>query len=664
MQRPAIPLSILVLALRAPRAAPPRSAASRRSSSRARRDSRRARFRPREPPISRKVQFTAADVKFMQGMIGHHAQAVEMVALLPTRTSQRRHAEARPAHRGLAGGRDQDDAARGCEARGQQVPGPHAHHMHGAPLMPGMLTPEEMARLAAAKGAEFDRLFLEGMIKHHGGALTMVKELFATPGAGQESEIFAFASDVEADQRMEIERMGAMLAEGAAEMKSVAARLSGVSAVACWRSPRRVGAQEQAAGRARQRSARRAEGRAARRRRRRRATWSCVASLPKPRGLLRSEDAGRRADAEPRDAAAGSRGASRAAGRLRQPPSAPPSRAAAWPAASNFANSDLAFSGTHLFIGNFNGFNIYDIETPKKPQAARVDGLPRRPGRRVGHGNLLFMSVEQTRGRLDCGTQGVADAGERRALPRRPHLRHHRHQASRSRSRRCRPAAARTRTRWSPTRSDKANIYVYGSGTERRAVGRGARRLLGPGAEGRSEHGALQHRRDPGAARRAGEGEDRQPAAHLRRPDDRRTSPACGRAATTARARRRRRATNQCHDITVFPEIGLAAGACSGNGILLDISRSGAPDAARSRSTDKNFAYWHSATFNNDGTKVIFTDEWGGGTRPRCRATDLLNWGADAIFDIVDQQAEVQRATTRCRRRRPSRRTASRTTAR
>jgi hypothetical protein len=97
------------------------------------------------------------------------------------------------------------------------------------------------------------------------------------------------------------------------------------------------------------------------------------------------------------------------------------------------------------------------------------------------------------------------------------------------------------------------------------------------------------------------------------------------------------RATNQCHDITVFPEIGLAAGACSGNGTLLDIHDPVHPvrldDVA-----DKNFAYWHSATFNNDGTKVIFTDEWGGGTRPRCRATDPLNWGADAIFDIVDKK--------------------------
>ena len=97
------------------------------------------------------------------------------------------------------------------------------------------------------------------------------------------------------------------------------------------------------------------------------------------------------------------------------------------------------------------------------------------------------------------------------------------------------------------------------------------------------------------------------------------------------------RVTNQCHDITVYPEIGLAAGACAGNGILLDISDPVHPKRLDAVG-DKNFAYWHSATFNNDGTKVIFTDEWGGGTRPRCRAIDPLNWGADAIFDIVDKK--------------------------
>jgi hypothetical protein len=97
------------------------------------------------------------------------------------------------------------------------------------------------------------------------------------------------------------------------------------------------------------------------------------------------------------------------------------------------------------------------------------------------------------------------------------------------------------------------------------------------------------------------------------------------------------RLTNQCHDITVYPEMGLAAGACAGNGILMDISDPVDPKRL-DHVIDKNFAYWHSATFNNDGTKVVFTDEWGGGSRPRCRATDLLNWGANAIFDIENKK--------------------------
>jgi uncharacterized protein (DUF305 family) len=159
-----------------------------------------------------RVQYTAADVRFMQGMIGHHQQALEMTELLSSRTNSEDMRKL-----ALRISVSQSDEIKmmqqWLQARGQQVPDIHALHAHGATLMPGMLTAEEMARLAEAKGPAFDRLFLEGMIKHHGGALTMVQELFATAGAGQESEIFAFASDVDADQRMEIERMGAMLRE-------------------------------------------------------------------------------------------------------------------------------------------------------------------------------------------------------------------------------------------------------------------------------------------------------------------------------------------------------------------------------------------------------------------------------------------------------------------
>lgn len=158
------------------------------------------------------VRYTQADVRFVQGMIGHHAQALEMTALVPSRTSSQ--ALQLLAKRIEASQRDEISMMEEwLTDRGQQRPDPHAHHAHGAALMPGMLTQEEMARLANATGPAFDRLFLESMIKHHQGALTMVQELFATPGAGQEAEIFAFASDVDADQRMEIDRMTAMLEE-------------------------------------------------------------------------------------------------------------------------------------------------------------------------------------------------------------------------------------------------------------------------------------------------------------------------------------------------------------------------------------------------------------------------------------------------------------------
>jgi uncharacterized protein (DUF305 family) len=165
---------------------------------------------PAEASDLSRVQHTDADVKFMQGMIGHHAQAIEMVGLLATRTQN--DDLKKLALRIQVSQEDEIQMMREwLERRGADVPGEHAHHT--GMLMPGMLTPEEMARLAAATGAQFDRLFLEFMIKHHAGALTMVEQLFASPGAGQESDIFAFASDVEADQRMEIERMAGMLKE-------------------------------------------------------------------------------------------------------------------------------------------------------------------------------------------------------------------------------------------------------------------------------------------------------------------------------------------------------------------------------------------------------------------------------------------------------------------
>ena len=224
------------------------------------------------PAATTRPSFTDADVKFMQGMIHHHAQAVDMVELLKTRSNSddmkklgqrielsqvdeidmmRKWLEARgqeaPAFAAASAGKPDsaaasagkpdsavasagrpdsaaasagrpDSAAASADrpdsaAASADKPAEHTHHMAGAPMMPGMLTPQQMDQLAAANGPAFDRLFLEFMIRHHEGALTMVKELFATPGAAQDSDVFAFASDVDADQRMEIARMGAMLKE-------------------------------------------------------------------------------------------------------------------------------------------------------------------------------------------------------------------------------------------------------------------------------------------------------------------------------------------------------------------------------------------------------------------------------------------------------------------
>lgn len=153
---------------------------------------------------------TLADVRFMQGMMAHHAQAVEMTALGPDRTER---ADIRLLARRIAISQEDEMALmrRWLEDRDEAVPGPHAHHSGEHAGMPGMLTSQEMRRLRAARGDEFDRLFLKFMIQHHEGALVMVDGLFATDGAGQEPEIFQFAAHVESDQRIEIERMRQML---------------------------------------------------------------------------------------------------------------------------------------------------------------------------------------------------------------------------------------------------------------------------------------------------------------------------------------------------------------------------------------------------------------------------------------------------------------------
>jgi hypothetical protein len=301
----------------------------------------------------------------------------------------------------------------------------------------------------------------------------------------------------------------------------------------------------------------------------------------------------------------------------------------------DFANSDLAFSGQHLFIGNFNGFNVYDLANAKKPKLLASIVCPGGQGDVSVHGNLLVMSVEQTRGRLDCGMQGVAPAvsTERFRGVRVFDITDVKKPKQVAAVQTCRGSHTHTLV---SNPSDKANVYVYGSGT---GTVRAADELSGcSGAEPKDDPNTALFSIDVIQIPIA----NPEKARIVSRPRIF-ADPATGAISGLwpggdhGPGTQKTSVTNQCHDITVFPEVGLAAGACSGNGILLDISDPVKP-VRLDHVMDKNFAYWHSATFNNDGSKVIFTDEWGGGTRPRCRATDLPNWGANAIFEVVDRK--------------------------
>jgi uncharacterized protein (DUF305 family) len=170
---------------------------------------------PSTPAIAPKA--SQADIEFMQGMIMHHGQAVEMTALIPSHT-ENKELRALGARIGLSQSDEIRFMKRWLIERGQPVsmamPGmPDMDKNGNQMLMPGMLTPEQMAALRQARGAEFDRLFLTGMIQHHGGALVMVKELFEAPGAGQDAELFDFVTDVDSGQRAEIRIMENMLKE-------------------------------------------------------------------------------------------------------------------------------------------------------------------------------------------------------------------------------------------------------------------------------------------------------------------------------------------------------------------------------------------------------------------------------------------------------------------
>ena len=297
----------------------------------------------------------------------------------------------------------------------------------------------------------------------------------------------------------------------------------------------------------------------------------------------------------------------------------------------NFSNTDLAFAGNLLFQGNYHGFQAWDISDARDPRLVVAVVCPGGQGDVSVHGNLVFMSAQETRGRVDCGTSGVADtvSAERGRGIRIFDIADLRNPRQVAFVQTCR--GSHTHTLVSNPR-DASRVYVYVSGTSQvRPPGE----MDGCDPSDSTASSSLfrievievvlarpQDARVVNAPRIFG--------------DSTGTLSTLWKGGDHGPGTQTSRRTNQCHDITAYPAIGLAAGACSGNGILLDISDPVNPRRI-DEVTDPNFAYWHSASFSNDGSTVIFTDEWGGGRGARCRATDPLTWGADAIFSIVDR---------------------------
>jgi hypothetical protein len=295
-----------------------------------------------------------------------------------------------------------------------------------------------------------------------------------------------------------------------------------------------------------------------------------------------------------------------------------------------FLNGDLAFKGNIVVQGGFHGFQVWDVSDPHNPRLRSTFVCPGGQGDPTLYRNLLFFSVEETRGRVDCGGGGVQDtvSKERFRGVRIFDVTDFDHPKQVAAVQTCRGSHTHTLV---VDPKDTKNVYIYVSGT---AGVRSPNELAGcsplPPEQDKNTslfridviQVPLDHPQD---------------AKVVSNP--RIFADAAGNVAglwkggAHGEGTQSTNVTNQCHDITVYSAIGMAAGACSGNGLLLDIRDVVHPkrlDAV----ADPNFAYWHSATFSNDGKKVLFSDEWGGGSQPKCRATDNPKWGADAIFTI------------------------------
>jgi hypothetical protein len=305
------------------------------------------------------------------------------------------------------------------------------------------------------------------------------------------------------------------------------------------------------------------------------------------------------------------------------------------PGSFAFAATDMAHQGNYAFVGNFNGFNIYDISTPSAPTVATSVVCPGGQGDLSVYKNLLFMSVEESRARVDCGTN--PQVGTRFQGVRIFDISNLASPVQVAAVQTCRGSHTHTLV---DDESDPDHVYVYVQGT---TGVRPAATMAGcnnnPANGENPSRWRIEVIKVPVAAP--------QNAAVVSEPRlfaDSTTGAVDGLQNTLPTPLHPSGTpwgpspiTDACHDITVYERFDIAAGACEGNGILIDIADPANPrriDAV----ADPLYAYWHGATFSNDGKTVVFTDEWGGGTAARCRATDDLKWGGNAIYDIVDSK--------------------------
>ena len=532
------------------------------------------------------TSYIKADVDFLQGMIIHHKQAIVMSNMAENRTNNKvilelakRIEVSQEDEINFMGSwlKERDEYETKINSHN------HMDHMHIK--MVGMASKIQLDKLEMSDSSDFDRLFLQLMIAHHDGALEMVKELKKYPGSAYDPILNEFVSDLVNDQGIEIERMNTIAVNISDDPRS-------------GLSPGLYIADEAILN------------------------LELIASLKKPSGFF-----------DPKNPSA--KGSEDLTEDNSDKTTEEMSRSLRRPMLS-FANTDMAFKDDVMVAGSYHGFNIYSLKSDGIPELISSVVCPGGQGDVSIVGNLLIMSVEENRSRIDCGLEGIgSDASPERFRGIRIF--------DISNLSKPRQVGAVQTCRGSHTHSvvssstSENKIIVYNSGTGRVRDNEELSSCLG-WTGGGSSYFTIDiieiPINDPSSSKIV-----KSPAVFT----DIETGNVAGlwRGGDHGGDTQDTNPTDQCHDITVFPSANIAAGACSGNGILFDITDPYNPTRL-DVVTDVGFAYWHSATFNNDGTKVIFTDEWGGGGRARCRAWDPLDWGADAIYDIVDNKLEFR----------------------